>query len=461
MIVFRLSSAWVIAIVLVIAFCPRLGHFNFARLGHYYLAATDFSPILDHPIGLCYIRLRGIDSMTEDSTSDVPFPAEGNTSEENLPGDSTPSGKSLAELWDNIVRLGLGEPALRIGTGLASIALVLMVVWVMSSFYLKGNVVNPQTAAIAAALPTATPVVEPPNFQPIKKINGITRLAQIRTTLPARPRYEINQYTVQEGDTLFTIAERFGLNPTSLLWGNQATLPEPHWLQPGQVLNILPLDGALYEWHSGDGLNGVATFYNVTPDAIIDWPGNNLNRETLGDFANPNIEPGTLVFIPGGVGVFNTWTLPTVTRDNPAVARTVGPGACGAVYTGSVGDQIFSWPSATNYISGYRFQPEINHFGIDIGGSIGVGIYAADDGVVVYSGWNDYGYGNLIIIDHGNGWQTYYAHLDIVYTSCGESIADGAQIGLMGSTGNSSGPHLHFEMRSELYGRVDPLNFVQ
>jgi murein DD-endopeptidase MepM/ murein hydrolase activator NlpD len=283
----------------------------------------------------------------------------------------------------------------------------------------------------------------------------------LHTQLPSRPRFEIIQYTVVKGDTLFSIAEQFGLDPKTLLWGNQQTLPEPHWLTPGQVLNILPQDGALYEWHQGDGLNGVAKFYQVDPDVIVEWPGNNLSKETVGDYSNPNIEPGTMLFIPGGIGTFNTWSLPTVTRANPAAAKTVGAGACGLVYDGVVGQGIFLWPAATHYISGYTFDPGINHFGIDIGGSVGVAIYASDDGVVVYSGWNDYGYGNLIIIDHGNGWQTYYAHLSTIYASCGQSVYRGDTIGLMGSTGRSTGPHLHFEMRHESFGRVNPLNFLQ
>ena len=80
--------------------------------------------------------------------------------------------------------------------------------------------------------------------------------------------------------------------------------------------------------------------------------------------------------------------------------------------------------------------------------------------MVVYSGWNDYGYGNLIVIDHGNGWQTYYAHLETIYAQCGQSVYQGDQIALMGITGNSTGPHLHFEMRSDTYGKVDPLLYM-
>ena len=388
-----------------------------------------------------------------------------NEKSSSIQNDSTGKNhQSLAEIWENIITIGLGEQALRIGSILISLVLILMVVWVMGTFYLKGKVVNPQTAAIAADLPTATPTVAPPQYtipDPVTMTTGITRLAMLHTQLPTRPRFKIVEYTVVEGDTLFSIAGRYGLDPKSLLWGNQKTLPEPHWLTPGQVLNILPQDGALYEWHQGDGLNGVAKFYDVDPNVIVEWPGNNLNKETIGDYSDPNIEPGTMLFIPGGEGTFNSWSLPTVTRANPAVAKTVGAGACGLIYDGVVGPGIFTWPAATTYISGYVFDPGINHFGIDIGGSVGVAIYASDDGVVVYSGWNDFGYGNLIIIDHGNGWQTYYAHLSTIYAGCGQSVYRGDTIGLMGSTGRSTGPHLHFEMRSDTFGRVDPLNFVQ
>jgi murein DD-endopeptidase MepM/ murein hydrolase activator NlpD len=83
---------------------------------------------------------------------------------------------------------------------------------------------------------------------------------------------------------------------------------------------------------------------------------------------------------------------------------------------------------------------------IDIAGESGNAVYAADSGVVVYSGWNNYGYGNVIVIDHGNGWQTLYGHLSEMRAGCAQSVIKGAVIGNLGSTGNSSGPHLHFEM---------------
>ena len=88
---------------------------------------------------------------------------------------------------------------------------------------------------------------------------------------------------------------------------------------------------------------------------------------------------------------------------------------------------------------------------VDFGGSLGSAIYAVDAGTVIYAGWNDYGYGNMIMLDHGNGWQTLYAHLDSVLVGCGQNVGQGDMIGLMGSTGNSTGPHLHFEMRLDGY----------
>jgi murein DD-endopeptidase MepM/ murein hydrolase activator NlpD len=121
----------------------------------------------------------------------------------------------------------------------------------------------------------------------------------------------------------------------------------------------------------------------------------------------------------------------------------------------------FLWPSTERYLSGFDYSPETNHYGIDIAGRLGNPIFAADHGVVVYAGWNEYGYGEMIVIDHGAGWQTLYAHLSQVNVACGQEVYQGDTIGLMGSTGKSTGPHLHFEMRSDDYGRVNPWDFLE
>ena len=378
-----------------------------------------------------------------------------------------PSRRSLSwqEIWERLLRVGLGETAMRLGSSLASMAMVLMVVWVMNNFYIKSERRESPVTVVEAAAPTPAPVFEQPTL--IISLtetydNGIYRMTELHTNLPARPRFDVTKYVVVKGDNIFDIAAKFNLKPETILWGNYYTLVDnPTNLRPGQELNILPVDGVYYEWHSGDGLNGVAEFYRVTPDAIIDWPGNNLKRETLGDLSNPNIAPGTWLVVPGGKREFVTWSAPRISRENPAVAKVLGPGACGTIVDGPVGVGTYVWPAPQRFLSGYKYSPETNHWGIDIGGVTGDPIFASDNGVVVYSGWNDWGYGNVVVIDHGFGWQTLYAHLSAITVGCGSYVYQGNVIGYMGSTGNSSGPHLHFEMRSEAYGRPNPLNFLQ
>jgi murein DD-endopeptidase MepM/ murein hydrolase activator NlpD len=286
---------------------------------------------------------------------------------------------------------------------------------------------------------------------------GVFRRLDIHTVIPSRPRLEILTYTVKQGDSLFGIADQYGLQPETILWGNYDVLQDnPHALAPDQELSILPVDGTYYQWHEGDTLNGVATFFSVEPQDIIDWPGNELDPSM--DYENPDIEPGTYLVIPGGKREFVSWQAPRVTRSNPAAARVLGPGYCGTVVDGAIGTGAFVWPTPGQSISGYGYSSY--HPAIDIGGSTGNGIYASDSGVVVYAGWNDYGYGNLVILDHGNGWQSLYAHLNTVGVGCGQSVFQSSTIGGMGCTGNCTGTHLHFEMQSDIYGKVNPLNFL-
>jgi hypothetical protein len=366
-------------------------------------------------------------------------------------------------------RAGLGETIFRVGTHVLSIAIVLIAIWALRSFYLyvqHADTGSPREAAFAAALPTPTSTGIPPILPAYVQVSqedavGIRREVLIHTTIPTRSRTEVITYTVQVGDTIFGIAEMFGLMPETILWGNYYTLADdPHRLSPGQELNILPVNGTYHRWSEGEGLNGVARGYNVTPEDIINWAGNQLTPDTLGDWSNPNIEPGTMLVVPGGHREFVTWSAPRITRDNPGVAKILGPGSCGTVMDGAMGTGTFIWPANNHWLSGYDYSPSTNHYGIDIAGELGDPIYASDNGVIVYAGWNNWGYGNVIVIDHGGGWQTLYAHLSYVGVGCGQSVYQGGVIGSFGSTGNSSGPHLHFEMLHETYGKVNPWNFL-
>jgi len=133
----------------------------------------------------------------------------------------------------------------------------------------------------------------------------------ITTGTAGMQRTEVITYTVQQGDTIFYIADKFQLEPVTILWGNYAILADnPHLLEPGMELNILPVNGVYYEWQEGDNLNEVASRTGVRPEDIIDWPGNHLEAQTLGDWSQPDIKPGTMLVIPDGRLEFVTLSTP-------------------------------------------------------------------------------------------------------------------------------------------------------
>ena len=378
---------------------------------------------------------------------------------DNLPSKKDSEAPGIfRRLVDTFVGIGLGEFFLKTGTTVLSIGLLVLVVWLLRIFYLQGSKTPEASASALQAAPTA-PVGGMGSVQEVSldTFNGIPRLAQVHTIIPSRPREELEKYTVVKGDTIFGIAEKFGLKPETVLWANYYTLlDDPHALQPGQELNILPVDGTYHEWQQGEGLNGIASYYGVKPEDIINYPANNLDASAIGDFANPNIKPGTWLIIPGGHREFISWSAPLgVTRENPASARVLGPGACDPVSGGAIGYGAFIWPANNHYLSGFEYSPSTNHWGIDIAGNEGEAVYATDAGVVVYAGWNNYGYGNMIMVDHGNNFQSLYAHLSAINVGCGQSVGQGDVIGAIGTTGHSSGPHLHFEIRS-LSSHVNP-----
>ena len=365
---------------------------------------------------------------------------------------------TLSHWIEALLQMGLGESMLRVGTSVLSLVVIAVVIWLVQVFY--SQALDAQVGAVAAQGPTPTPAVameEVVSAVVNVDYEGIPRMAQPFTTIPSRPRQVITTYTVQDGDTIFGISEKFGLDPETILWGNYAILQDnPHALQPGQNLNILPVNGTYYEWQDGDGLNGVSSFFGVTPEDIINFPGNNLDSATIGDFVRPNIAPGTMLIVPGGSREFVSWSAPLgVTREDPALARVLGPGACDPISGGAVGYGNFVWPTNKHFLSGFDYSPKSNHWGIDLAGSEGEGVYATDAGVVVYSGWNNYGYGNMIMIDHGNGFQSLYAHLSDFYRFCGQSVGQGEGIGAIGSTGRSSGAHLHFEIMTATF-KINP-----
>lgn len=360
--------------------------------------------------------------------------------------------KQINRLWCRLLRGLPIKTVYTVGTIFICAALVALP-WLFKAYPFQKQAASAMPAASgdAAPQPSLPDAVKnaalPAYLSGAPLAGGITRLAHLHTDKPDQSGFEVSQYTVKQGDTIFDIADKFGIKPSTILWGNLTKLADnPEMIYPGQVLDILPVDGVYYQWHEGDGLNGVAKGLGVTPQDIINFPGNHLDESTIGDLSHPNIKTGTWLIVPGGHRNFITWSAPTISRFSPGVAKLYGPGACTQPSDGAVGSGTFTYPTVDHWLSGYDYTPGANHSAVDFAGAMGNAIYAADNGVVVYAGWNDRGYGNVTVIDHGNGYQTLYGHQSVIKVGCGQSVNKGELIGLMGSTGRSTGPHLHFEM---------------
>ena len=312
---------------------------------------------------------------------------------------------------------------------------------------------GPALAAIQESVPQSEELsnvqVSLPALREAAPVAFVSRRASLHTIIPNRPRQEVKDYTVTTGDSVFGIADAFGIKPESVLWANYDLLNDnPDYLALGMELKVPPVDGVLYEWKEGDSLEGVAESFKAEPEDILNWPGNKL------DLTNPQIEPSQIVMIPGGEREFRQWIVPTIPRGRAGVSTSLyGAGACSGSYEGAYGSGTFVWPAANHYLSGNDYWS--GHLAIDIAAGEGAAIYAADSGVVVFAGPALGGYGNMVMIDHGNGYQTLYAHMGAVGIGCGASVSQGGYIGIAGSTGRSTGPHLHFEVRY-LGGFVSP-----
>jgi hypothetical protein len=288
-----------------------------------------------------------------------------------------------------------------------------------------------------------------PDFNLASGKPAITRALRAHTEIPERENTQVITHLVISNDSMFGLAKEYGVEPESILWSNYAVLQDnPHSLSPGMELVIPPIDGIYYEWEVGDTFESVAEKFKTDPELIINWIGNDL------DLLNPVVEAGEMVMIPEGQREFQQWILPTIARGQAGVAAGVyGAGACSGPFQGLYGGGGFIWPTIGHTLSGNDFWS--GHLAIDIGLVIGEPIFASDTGVVVFAGWASGGYGNVVIVDHGNGYQTLYAHLSGVTAGCGNSVVQGQTIGYGGNTGNSTGAHLHFEVRYQ-GGFVNP-----
>lgn len=260
------------------------------------------------------------------------------------------------------------------------------------------------------------------------------------TIISDKPRSEVVNYTVGSGDTVSSIAKKFDVSVDTIRWAN--SLPSISSIKPGQTLKILPVTGILHKVTKGETIYSISKRYQADAQSMIDYPFNSFSDDET--FA---LAAGQSIIVPDGV-------MPNEKLWSPGqqyvARRTPDAGAVSAV-------GAFVWPTSGNISQGFRWY----HQAIDIANKAAPAILAADAGKVMTAGWPDnVGYGNRVIIDHGNGYKTLYAHLSKVYVSVGQSVNRGDQIGQMGSTGRSTGIHVHFEVYKG-GTRVDPLSVLK
>ncbi len=297
---------------------------------------------------------------------------------------------------------------------------------------------------------------------------GIGRQLQLKTSLSGSANLKPVTYKVARGDSLSSIAEQFNIKKESIVYSNESALNDnPTLLTPGMVLQIPPVDGLLYTWKEGDTLQSVADEFKsdlngdkkidekdtaLLEDAIVNFPGNNI------DLTNPEIKPGQEIMIPGGQRELIAWLdfVPSVNRNGGSTATSeLSQSGC-QVGTGSPPGV---WPTdGPHTLSGNDYSS--SHLGIDITATLNMPVLASGGGVVVFAGWSQYGYGNVIQIDHGDGFSTVYAHLNGFNVTQCQVVQAGEVIGFAGTTGNSTGVHLHFEVR-EGGVNVNPWSIVQ
>ena len=292
-----------------------------------------------------------------------------------------------------------------------------------------------EAAAIASPSETAAAAAETPALaQPTPS-----------ATIAALPAYFT--YTIQPGDTVDSIANAYGVDPNYIIWNNPLVSSDPDVLLVGATLVVPSTNGLVYNVTLGDNLNAIADAYGIDVSSIIDYAPNGISSPDT-------VVEGLVLVLPGAIG-YTPDPDPAPSYQEPIPAAVPEPDPV-PVYqpVASVG---YIWPyysSLSTYFSGW-------HRGIDIDGfgNYGAAVAAAASGTVVLAAYDDYGYGYHVIIAHDDGSQTLYAHLSDIWVGQGQYVGQGEAVGALGSTGYSTGTHLHFEIHIGGYA-VDPLAYL-
>ncbi len=266
-------------------------------------------------------------------------------------------------------------------------------------------------------------------IKPVLAMDSIHSLESSQST-PSNSRKENLEYIVKEGESLGIIAQKYNLKLNTLKFANN--LSDIDVILPGQKLFIPFADGMMHTVKAGETLLGIVKHYQGNFQKTL--AANNLDQE------------GT-IYINQKILIVDGKYIPP----QPAPFKSSKKRYASSKYAGPRGNFRFPTTSGT-YYNGYHW------WAIDIPRPIGTPVYASDGGRVITAGWNNGGYGRYIIINHGNGFKTLYAHLSSIGVGVGQYVNQGQRIGGIGNTGRSTGPHLHFEII--LNGRkLNPIRF--
>ncbi len=255
----------------------------------------------------------------------------------------------------------------------------------------------------------------------------------VNTEVSDKVRDKILEYPVADGDTISSIAAKFDVSVDTIRWENN--LADKDTIKPGQTLKILPVTGLSHKVQKGDTIYSIGKKYDSSEQAIVDFPYNTfVNDETF------ELAVGQTVIVPEGVKPQEKSSAPRIKQLTPNAGTVTATGR-------------FAWP--TNGTISQRFS--WYHPGIDIANRAAPQVSAADSGTIISAGWDNSGYGNMVMIDHGNGYKTRYGHLSKIYVVVGQTVGRGNALGQMGSTGRSTGTHLHFEIYNG-GTRINPLS---
>ena len=260
------------------------------------------------------------------------------------------------------------------------------------------------------------------------------------TLISNLPKGETTEYRVVQGDTVSSIAQKFGVTMDTIIWENNLKTVDS--IKIGQILKILPVTGVRHTVKRGETIYSIAKSYQVNAQNIIDYPFNTFaNDETFA------LSAGQELIIPDGIKPKEV-----VVDKATLVTRTVAP------IPGVVGEGNFMWPTGGYISQRYSWY----HQAVDIANASHPDILASQGGTVVTAGWNAGGYGNYVVINHGNGYSTLYAHMvnGSIAVKPGQVVTQGQKLGSMGSTGRSTGTHLHFEVIGPS-GKLNPLTVLK